>query len=337
MILLTGGTGYIGSHIAVELLQAGNEVAILDDLSNSDKSVIERIQHIAQRNVIFYHGDVRDSSLLASIFQDHNIESVVHCAGLKAVGHSVKDPLAYYDVNVYGSICLCSAMHKAGVKRLLFSSSATVYGIEAEPPYVETMARGVSSSPYGTSKGMVEKLLEDLFASDPQWSVGILRYFNPIGAHPSGYIGELPQGTPNNLMPYISQVAAGVLPELLIYGDDYATDDGTCVRDYLHVVDLAIGHRVALTVLEEPGVHRYNLGTGSGISVKQMVDAFVASTGVEVPYRYAPRREGDLAAFWASASKAERDLGWQPGKTLEDMMVDTWRWQQFSNKAQQSS
>ena len=333
MILLTGGTGYIGSHIAVELLQAGHEVVILDDLSNSNESVIGRIKNITQRDVLFYHGDIRDVSLLDSIFQNHLIESVIHCAGLKAVGESVKNPLAYYDVNVYGSICLCSAMQNAGVKRLLFSSSATVYGVDAEPPYIETMARGVSSSPYGTSKGMVEQLLEDLYASDPQWSVGLLRYFNPIGAHPSGYIGELPQGTPNNLMPYISQVAAGTLPELLIYGDDYATDDGTCVRDYLHVVDLAIGHRVALKVLDSPGVHCYNLGAGSGISVKQMVDAFVASTGVEVPHRYAPRREGDLAAFWASASKVERDLGWRPVKTLEDMMIDTWRWQQFSTKA----
>ncbi|CAN0409963.1 unnamed protein product [Ectocarpus sp. 12 AP-2014] len=336
MILLTGGTGYIGSHIAVELLQAGHDVAILDNLYNSNESVIERIKNIAQRDVVFYHGDVRDALLLASIFQKHDIESVIHCAGLKAVGESVKNPLAYYDVNVYGSVSLCHAMKKAGVKRLLFSSSATVYGIDAEPPYIETMARGVSSSPYGTSKGMVEKLLEDLSVSDPQWSIAILRYFNPIGAHPSGSIGELPQGTPNNLMPYISQVAAGLLPELLIYGNDYPTKDGTCLRDYLHVTDLAVGHRMALEVLKKPGVNYYNLGAGSGVSVKEMVDAFVSATGVEVPYRFVPRREGDLAAFWACSEKAERELEWRAVKTLEDMMVDTWRWQQFSTKTSKS-
>lgn len=336
MILLTGGTGYIGSHIAVELLQAGHDVAILDNFSNSDETVIERIESITEREVILYRGDVRDTLLLTSIFQSHDIESVIHCAGLKAVGESAKDPLAYYDVNVYGSVTLCYAMQQAGVKQLLFSSSATVYGVKAQPPYTETMARGESSSPYGTSKGMVEKLLEDLSDSDPQWSIAVLRYFNPIGAHPSGLIGELPQGTPNNLMPYISQVAAGLLPELLIYGNDYPTKDGTCVRDYLHVTDLAVGHRMALAALKKPGVNYFNLGTGSGISVNEMVEAFVSATGMNVPYRFAPRREGDLGAFWACSKKAERELGWRAEKTLEDMMVDTWRWQQFSTKTKRS-
>jgi len=329
MILVTGGTGYIGSHVAVELLEAGHRVAILDNLVNSDVSVIERIENITRQRVAFYQGDVRDSALLATVFQNHPIEAVIHCAGLKAVGESVADPLAYYDVNVYGAIALCRAMAKANVKRLIFSSSATVYGVEATPPYCETMARGSCTSPYGSSKAMVEKLLEDLGSSDPEWSVTILRYFNPIGAHPSGMIGESPQGIPNNLMPYISQVAAGVLPELLVYGNDYPTPDGTCVRDYLHVVDLAKGHQMALKTLMQPGVKHYNLGTGQGVSVKQMIEAFTQATQVPVPYRFAPRRSGDIAAFWASANKAQSELGWQAHKNLHEMMVDTWRWQQY--------
>lgn len=331
MILVTGGTGYIGSHIAVELLKEGHSVVLLDDLSNSVASVVPRIEKITGRAVAFYQGDVRDAALLVSIFEQHPIEAVIHCAGLKAVGESVTQPLAYYDTNVHGSIVLCQAMAKAGIKRLIFSSSATVYGVEAIPPYVETMGRGSCTSPYGTSKAMVEQVLEDLCASDPEWSVAILRYFNPIGAHPSGLIGESPQGVPNNLMPYISQVAAGVLPELQVYGNDYPTQDGTCVRDYLHVVDLAVGHRVALKALETPGASHYNLGTGQGVSVKQMIDAFTQATQVPVAFRYAPRRDGDLAAFWASAEKAQQELGWQATKTLDDMMTDTWRWQQHAS------
>lgn len=329
MILVTGGTGYIGSHIAVELLEAGYQVAILDDLSNSDVSVVERIEKIAHQHVTFYQGDVRNSELIAKVFQAHEVEAVIHCAGLKAVGESVTNPLTYYDVNVYGAIVLCRAMAKANVKRLIFSSSATVYGVEATPPYCETMTRGSCTSPYGSSKAMVEKLLEDIVSSDSEWSVTILRYFNPIGAHPSGMIGESPQGIPNNLMPYISQVAAGVLPELLVYGNDYPTPDGTCVRDYLHVVDLAKGHQMALNSLMQPGVNHYNLGAGQGISVQQMIEAFTQATQVPVPYRFAPRRQGDIAAFWASADKAQSELGWQAHKTLHEMMVDTWRWQQY--------
>nr|WP_212636762.1 UDP-glucose 4-epimerase GalE [Halomonas sp. BC2] len=331
MILVTGGTGYIGSHIAVELLKEGYSVVLLDDLSNSVASVVPRIEKITGRAAAFYQGDVRDAALLASIFEQHPIDAVIHCAGLKAVGESVTQPLAYYDTNVHGSIVLCQAMAKAGIKRLIFSSSATVYGVDAIPPYVETMGRGSCTSPYGTSKAMVEQVLEDLCASDPEWSVAILRYFNPIGAHPSGLIGESPQGVPNNLMPYISQVAAGVLPELQVYGNDYPTQDGTCVRDYLHVVDLAAGHRVALKALETPGASHYNLGTGQGVSVKQMIDAFTQATQVPVAFRYAPRRDGDLAAFWASAEKAQQELGWQATKTLDDMMIDTWRWQQYAS------
>lgn len=328
MILVTGGTGYIGSHIAVELLEEGHTVVLLDDLSNSVASVVPRIEKITGRTVAFYQGDVRDAALLATIFERHCIEAVIHCAGLKAVGESVTQPLAYYNINVYGTIALCHAMHKAGVKKLIFSSSATVYGVEAIPPYVETMGRGSCTSPYGTSKAIVEQVLEDLCVSDSEWSVAMLRYFNPIGAHPSGMIGESPQGVPNNLMPYISQVAAGVLPALQVYGNDYPTEDGTCVRDYLHVVDLAAGHRAALKALEMPGARHYNLGTGQGVSVKQMIDAFTQATQVPVAFRYAPRRDGDLAAFWASAEKAQQELGWQATRTLDDMMIDTWRWQQ---------
>ncbi|MCB8889480.1 UDP-glucose 4-epimerase GalE [Vreelandella malpeensis] len=327
MILVTGGTGYIGSHVVVELLQAGQDVVVLDNLSNSCPSVIHRIEKITRRGVTFFEGDVCDRGLLTDIFGRHGVSAVIHCAGLKAVSESVRKPLEYYENNVYGTLSLCAAMQAANVKKLVFSSSATVYGEEASTPYVETMPRGVATSPYGTSKGMVEKVLEDLSASDAQWSISILRYFNPVGAHPSGLIGEAPQGIPNNLMPYIAQVAAGSLSELSIYGSDYPTEDGTCVRDYLHVVDLAQGHSKALTHLQH-GVHHYNLGTGQGVSVLEMVESFMAATGVKVPYRFAPRREGDLPAFWASANKACQDLGWRAEMSLTDMMIDTWRWQQ---------
>nr|WP_193056203.1 UDP-glucose 4-epimerase GalE [Halomonas citrativorans] len=330
MMLLTGGTGYIGSHIAVELLHAGIDVIIVDNLCNSKHSVIERIETITRRSVSFYEGDIRDTAFLASVFAENSIDAVIHCAGLKAVGESVRTPLAYYEVNVYGTICLCQAMQQANVKKLIFSSSATVYGTESEVPYLESMPRGVAASPYGVSKGMVETVLEDLHTSDPDWSVVLLRYFNPIGAHPTGLIGESPQGAPNNLMPYISQVAAGALPHVMIFGNDYPTPDGTCMRDYLHVVDLAKGHRAALCVLEAPGVNYYNLGTGCGTSVLNMVQSFIEVTGVNIPYQFAPRRQGDLAAFWANAAKAEKELSWHAEKSLDEMLLDTWRWQQYA-------
>lgn len=332
MILVTGGTGYIGSHIVVELQQAGYDVAIVDNLSNSKIGVVEQIQRITQKTPLFFQGDISDKHFLKEVFGRLSVQAVIHCAGLKAVGESVKRPLAYYENNVYGTLCLCQVMQDFAVKRMVFSSSATVYGVEAETPYKETMPRGASSSPYGTSKAMVEKLLEDLYASDGEWSITMLRYFNPVGAHPSGLIGESPQGTPNNLMPYLSQVAAGKRPELAIFGNDYPTPDGTCIRDYLHVVDLAVGHLKALMTLEAPGLYHYNLGTGQGVSVLEMVEAFIQATGVDVPYRFEARRHGDLPAFWASAEKAKQDLGWRAEKTLQEMMKDTWLWERQRNR-----
>ncbi|MDN3554944.1 UDP-glucose 4-epimerase GalE [Halomonas maura] len=327
-ILVTGGAGYIGSHAVVELLEAGHQVVVLDNLCNGSRQALQRVEAITGKSVQFVEGDVRDRALLDRLFADHAIEAVIHFAGLKAVGQSVHEPLAYYDNNVHGSLVLCQAMAAAGVFKFVFSSSATVYGPDAPVPYVEDMPRGRTSNPYGTTKAMVEQLLEDLCQADERWSVALLRYFNPIGAHPSGLIGEDPRGIPNNLMPFIAQVAVGRRPELSIFGNDYPTDDGTCVRDYLHVVDLAVGHLQSLASLATPGVHIYNLGTGQGYSVLQMVESFQHETGQPVPYRFAPRRDGDLAAFWADAGKAERELGWRAEKGLAEMMADTWRWQQ---------
>lgn len=326
-ILVTGGAGYIGSHAVVELLQAGHEVVVVDNLCNSSKEALRHVGEITGRQAVFIQGDMRDRTLLDKLFATHAIEAVIHFAGLKAVGESIGQPLRYYENNVYGTLVLCQAMAAAGVHRLVFSSSATVYGVEAPIPYVESMPRGTTSNPYGTSKAMVEKVLEDLAAADGRWSVALLRYFNPIGAHPSGLIGEDPQGIPNNLMPFIAQVAVGRRDELTIFGNDYPTKDGTCERDYLHVVDLAVGHLKALKALEVPGVSVYNLGTGKGISVLEMLNSFTRVTGVEVPYRFGDRRPGDLPAFWADASKAERELSWITEKSLDDMMADTWRWQ----------
>lgn len=327
-VLVTGGAGYIGTHTVVELQQAGHEVVVIDNLCNGSAIALQRVEAITGQPVAFLQGDIRDRVLLERLFRDHAIDAVVHFAGLKAVGESVNAPLAYYDNNVHGTIVLCEAMASAGVFNLVFSSSATVYGVEAPVPYQEDMPRGTTSNPYGTSKAMVEKVLEDLCKADKRWAVSLLRYFNPIGAHPSGLIGEDPQGIPNNLMPYISQVAIGRRDVLSIYGDDYPTADGTCERDYLHVVDLADGHLQALEGLTSHGVHTYNLGTGCGVSVLQMVNAFTHVTDVDVPYRFAPRREGDLPAFWADPAKAERQLGWRAAKSLEEMLADTWRWQQ---------
>ncbi|NVK40759.1 MAG: UDP-glucose 4-epimerase GalE [Oceanospirillaceae bacterium] len=332
-ILVTGGAGYIGSHTVVELLVAGHNVVVLDNYCNSAPVALQRVSDIveqatgAQASLTTIEGDIRDRALLDQLFEEHAIDAVIHFAGLKAVGESVDKPLEYYENNVGGTVTLCQAMDAAGVTRLVFSSSATVYGEDAPVPYVETLPRGRTSNPYGTSKAMVEQVLTDLCRANSRWSVALLRYFNPIGAHPSGLIGEDPQGIPNNLMPYIAQVAIGRRSELSIFGDDYDTPDGTCQRDYLHVVDLAIGHLKALRALNEPSVKAYNLGTGRACSVMEMVQAFEKASGRKIAYRIAPRRAGDLPAFWANPSKAAQELNWQAKRSLEEMMADTWRWQ----------
>ncbi|TVP50599.1 MAG: UDP-glucose 4-epimerase GalE [Halomonas sp.] len=326
-ILVTGGAGYIGSHASLVLLEAGYEVVVLDNLTNASQEALQRVEQIAGSSVTFIQGDIRDRACLDLLFSDHDIHAVIHFAGLKAVSESVTQPLSYYDTNVCGSLTLCRAMQAAGVCRLVFSSSATVYGPDAPVPYHESMPRGRTANPYGTSKSMVEQALEDLSQSDERWSVVLLRYFNPIGAHPSGLMGEDPQGVPNNLMPYIAQVAVGRREELTVFGNDYATADGTCVRDYLHVMDLSEGHAKALGRLSTPGLHIYNLGAGKGVSVLQMVEAFARISERPVPYHFAPRRDGDLAAFWADSQKAEQELGWQARRGLDEMIADTWRWQ----------
>lgn len=328
--LVTGGAGYIGSHTVVELLESGNEVVVLDNLCNSSATSIDRIEQIVGKRPVFVHGDVRDRVLLDKVFAEHEIDGVIHFAGLKAVGQSVQEPLAYYQNNVHGTLVLCEAMGAASVFSLVFSSSATVYGEEATVPYVETQARGTTSNPYGTSKAMVEQILMDLAKADDRWKIALLRYFNPIGAHPSGLIGEDPKGIPNNLLPFITQVAIGKRSVLSIFGDDYPTADGSCVRDYLHVVDLALGHIKALNALKRAGVSIYNLGTGKGVSVLEMVAAFERVTGQKVPYQISPRRAGDLPAFWADATKAQQELSWHARFDLEQMLSDAWNWQ-FKN------
>lgn len=326
-ILVTGGAGYIGSHTLVELLACRHDVVVIDNLCNGSVAAVGRVQEISGCNVKFYQADVRDKEKLIEILVNEKIDAVIHFAGLKAVGESVNKPLDYYDVNVGGTLSLCHAMNKVGVKKLIFSSSATVYGEDAEVPYLETMPRGNTSNPYGTSKAIAENILTDVQKANAGCSFALLRYFNPIGAHDSGMIGEDPQGVPNNLMPFIAQVAVGIREKLTIFGGDYPTKDGTCERDYLHVVDLAKGHVRALSALSAPGLHIYNLGTGTPVSVMSMVKSFEEHTGVHVPYEIGERRAGDLPAFWADASKAQRELGWFTEKTLSDMMVDTWRWQ----------
>lgn len=326
-ILITGGAGYIGSHTAIQVLNAGHDVVIVDSLANSSIIAIERIRMLANKNPSFIMGDVRDRNILTKIFSDYAIDAVIHFAGLKAVGESHQQPIEYFDVNVNGTLQLLKAMENAGVKKLVFSSSATVYGEDAPVPYVETLKRGTTSSPYGTSKAMVEKILEDITSSKANWSIAVLRYFNPIGAHPSGMIGEDPKGIPNNLMPFISQVAVGKRTTLSIFGNDYPTEDGTCQRDYLHVMDLADGHLCALDVLNQPGCHIYNLGTGNPLSVLEMVSAFEMTNNISIPFEFAPRRSGDLAAFWADATKARSELQWTAKRSLQEMMNDTWNWQ----------
>jgi len=321
----------------VELLGVGWDVVVLDNLANSSEVSLVRIAQIAGREPLFVLGDILDEALLATLFREHKFDAVIHFAGLKAVGDSVKDPLAYYQTNVAGSLSLFSAMAAAGVFRLVFSSSATVYGEPEVMPISEQYPVGAPKSPYGRSKLIVEQVLEDLVRADDRWAIATLRYFNPVGAHPSGLIGENPNGTPNNLLPYISKVVTGKLPYLSIYGNDYPTCDGTGVRDYIHVADLANGHISALRyIAEKTGLHAWNLGTGVGYSVLQVIAAFEKVSGVEVPQKICERRPGDIAECWSDPSKALRELGWRAELDLEDMMRDTWRWLQSNPDGYQS-
>ncbi len=326
-LLVTGGAGYIGSHMCVELIDSGYDVVVLDNLANASRGAITAIEHITQRQIDFIEGDIRDTTTLDELFAAHEIEAVLHFAGLKAVGESVSKPLAYYDNNVHGTLTLLNAMQNAGVKRMVFSSSATVYGIPETMPVTEEQPTS-AINPYGQTKLSVEHILTDLCASDPEWRVALLRYFNPVGAHVTGEIGEDPQDIPNNLMPYIAQVAVGRRPHLQVFGNDYPTHDGTGVRDYIHVVDLARGHVAALQHLEHAqGVDTFNLGTGTGYSVLDVVNAFRCASGVEIPYEFAPRRSGDAAAIYADATKAAQILNWRAEYGIERMCADVWRWQ----------
>jgi UDP-glucose 4-epimerase len=326
-ILVTGGTGYIGSHTVVELLADGHEVFIIDNLCNSKLSVIDRIADIAGRRPEFTEIDLRDRAGLRNFFSAHSFDAVLHFAGLKSVGESVAKPLFYYDNNVTGTVSLLEAMAEAGVKTLVFSSSATVYGDPHAVPITENFPLSATNA-YGRSKLMIEDILRDMLRSDPQWRIALLRYFNPVGAHESGLIGEDPRGTPNNLLPYVAQVAAGILPQLSIYGADYPTPDGTGVRDYIHVVDLAQGHLAALKVLaRRSDLLTMNLGTGRGYSVLEMIKAFSAASGRQVDYRIVGRRPGDVAECYADPSFALEIMGWRANRTVEDMCADTWRWQ----------
>lgn len=327
MILLTGGAGYIGSHACVALLDAGYEVVVLDNLCNSSRTAVDRIAQICGKTPAFLEGDVRDAALLDQVFAQHAITAVMHFAGLKAVGESVEKPLAYYDNNVRGTLELLAAMRRASVPTIVFSSSATVYGDPASVPIREDFPRS-ATNPYGRSKLMIEDILEDLQRAEPGWNVARLRYFNPVGAHASGRIGEEPRGIPNNLMPFVAQVAVGRRERLSVFGDDYPTPDGTGVRDYIHVMDLVEGHVAALDWLRaEGGMLTVNLGTGRGYSVLEMVRAFEQASGRPVPYRIAARRPGDIAACWADPTRARVLLGWEAKRGIDAMCADTWRWQ----------
>lgn len=327
-ILVTGGAGYIGSHTVVELLNQGKEIVVLDNLSNSSEISLERVKQITGKSVRFYQGDILDREMLRRIFAENQIDSVIHFAGLKAVGESVREPLRYYQNNVTGSIVLVEEMLKANVNTIVFSSSATVYGDPKEIPITESCEVGGTTNPYGTSKYMVECILEDTAKAFPQFSAVVLRYFNPVGAHASGLIGEDPNGIPNNLLPYISQVAVGKLQQLSVFGCDYETHDGTGVRDYIHVVDLAIGHLKALEKhQDDAGFHVYNLGTGTGYSVLDMVNAFEQANDIKVPYKLVERRPGDIAVCYSNPQKALEQLGWKTQYDLTQMMKDTWNWQ----------
>jgi UDP-glucose 4-epimerase len=327
-ILVTGGAGYIGSHTCLELLQAGHRVTVVDSLMNAKEESLQRVRQLSGKMLKFHRVDLLDKDGLEAVFSscDGGVDAVIHFAGLKAVGESVQRPLAYYHNNITGTLMLCQVMAAHGVKNLVFSSSATVYGDPATVPITEDFPLSCTN-PYGHTKLMIEQILGDLFVSDQQWSVCLLRYFNPVGAHQSGLIGEDPQGMPNNLMPYVAQVAVGRLARLSVFGNDYPTKDGTGVRDYIHVVDLALGHVKAIEKRRGPGVTVYNLGTGQGYSVLEMIAAFAAASGKEIPYQIAARRPGDIAVCFADPAKAWRELGWRAERGLREMCDDAWRWQ----------
>ncbi len=326
-ILVTGGAGYIGSHTCLELLENGHQVSVVDNLVNSKFESLNRVQELAGKSLSFYQVDLLDKPALEAVFKQNQFDAVIHFAGLKAVGESVDIPLQYYHNNLTGTFILCEVMKSYQVKNLVFSSSATVYGDPARVPIQEDIPCA-PTSPYGRTKWMIEMVLQDLQISDPSWNIILLRYFNPVGAHPSGRIGEDPQGIPNNLLPFIAQVAVGRLPALQVFGDDYPTPDGTGVRDYLHVVDLAQGHIKAVDILQKnPGVKIYNLGTNRGYSVMELVQAFEKASGQTIPYRIVGRRSGDIAVSFADASRANHELGWRGQKTLEEICADAWRWQ----------
>ncbi len=327
-ILVTGGAGYIGSHTCVELLNRGYEVVVLDNLYNSSEKALDRVKGITGKSVKFYQGDILNREDLEEVFEKENIENVIHFAGLKAVGESVAKPWEYYHNNITGTLLLCDVMRQHDCFNLIFSSSATVYGDPAEIPITEKCPKGQITNPYGQTKGMLEQILTDLHVGDERWNVMLLRYFNPIGAHPSGLIGEDPKGIPNNLVPYIAQVAVGKLKCLGVFGDDYPTPDGTGVRDYIHVVDLAIGHVKAIEKMKtQKGVNIYNLGTGIGYSVLDVLHAYEKACGKELPYEIKPRRAGDIATCYCDATKAKEELGWVAERGIEEMCADSWKWQ----------
>ncbi len=326
-ILVTGGAGYIGSHTCVELLDAGYEVAVVDNFCNSSAESMRRVEKITGKSVKLYNADIRDGDALRKIFSENKIDSVIHFAGLKAVGESCAKPIEYYDNNLTGTLVLLNVMREFGVKRIVFSSSATVYGTPEKLPLDETCKTGGTTNPYGTSKYFQEIMLRDVYASDGEWTVVLLRYFNPVGAHASGMIGEDPKGIPNNLTPYIAKVAIGELKEVGVFGDDYPTPDGTGVRDYIHVVDLAKGHVAAIEKITESGVYVYNLGTGIGYSVLDVLHAFEKACGRKLPYSVKPRRAGDIAACYADADKARSELGWSATLGIDDMCASLWKWQ----------
>lgn len=326
-VLVTGGAGYIGSHMCVELLQAGYRVIVLDNLCNSSRKSLDAVERITQKTLTFVQGDLRDAEVLAEIFAGNDIDAVLHFGGLKAVGESVASPASYYDNNVLGTLRLVEAMSEADCRTLVFSSSATVYGVPEEMPINEDCPTG-AINPYGRTKLHIEEMLRDVAGSDPEWRISLLRYFNPVGAHASGEIGEDPEGIPNNLVPFVSQVAVGLRPHVNVFANDYPTPDGTGIRDYIHVIDLVRGHLKALEYLSEnPDVHVHNLGTGRGYSVLEMIDAFASASGKEIPYEVVARRPGDAAVSYADASKAERELGWRAEFDLRRMCEDVWRWQ----------